>query len=548
VFVGLLVAGCTVGAPPGFSGGDHWTMPLVGPLEDGLLVTPVMVNGHGPYLFAIDPDANVTAIDKRIVEEAGLRMGQGPHRIDESDHAQVRFWAQVLNLQVGSLTIDRRDAMVVPDGTYDTEGRHLRGVIGRDVLADSLVFGFDRDHGLATLTTVKAFTPPPGATLIRYQSVSSSAAATPAVSQQEAGGGAAATLPDVIPVPRRLFSVEIGDETFAMHLDLGAAFSQLREASWAKAKLAPVDVKLHLVDEAASARDVTAAGVADVMLASSKTLSVTFVPYVDQRFETGGVEGALGLDFFRPFAVYAHWDRRMYYLKGRSDAAQTAPGRLARWGAAIPVCPHPGCVTAELVGGDAGVELHATRDPQAANHALEVFLGVAPAPGKRVGPMVIELPAGASSLTAQVPADYAGGKLVVLDVSPFPRSCAGDGGCVFVLGAPREHAVEPNAAPAPLAQRNVPLDKLHRVSGEASIPPSAEVQKAASGKKPAVAIVRICLLPDGKVDTTKVVKPSGVPAYDEQLQTTIKQTWAFAPVENDGSAMPTCTSATFLPQ
>src|SRR5438552_10541152 len=36
----LVLAGCSVGAPSGFSGGDHWTFPLVGPLEDGLLITP----------------------------------------------------------------------------------------------------------------------------------------------------------------------------------------------------------------------------------------------------------------------------------------------------------------------------------------------------------------------------------------------------------------------------------------------------------------------------------------------------------------------------
>jgi hypothetical protein len=53
----LVAAGCTVGAPPGFSAGENWTFPLVGPLENGLLITPATVKGHGPYLFAIDPDA-----------------------------------------------------------------------------------------------------------------------------------------------------------------------------------------------------------------------------------------------------------------------------------------------------------------------------------------------------------------------------------------------------------------------------------------------------------------------------------------------------------
>ena len=33
-------------------------------------------------------------------------------------------------------------------GTFDREGRRIHGVIGRDIIADSLVFGFDRDQGV----------------------------------------------------------------------------------------------------------------------------------------------------------------------------------------------------------------------------------------------------------------------------------------------------------------------------------------------------------------------------------------------------------------
>ena len=39
--VALAAGACVSGAPPGFSGGDSWAFPLVGPLEGGLLITPV---------------------------------------------------------------------------------------------------------------------------------------------------------------------------------------------------------------------------------------------------------------------------------------------------------------------------------------------------------------------------------------------------------------------------------------------------------------------------------------------------------------------------
>lgn len=548
-FASVVAAGCSVGAPPGFSSGDHWTFPLVGPLEDGVLITPVSVHGHGPYLFAIDPDANVTAIDKQLVDDAGLRMGEGPHRIDETDTGRIRLYAELLDLKVANLTIDRRDAMVFPVDLYDTEGRHLDGILGRDVLADSLVFGFDRDQGIATLSTVKAFTPPPDGIAIKYEVVSSrSSVATSDVDRQLAVGRSGAPLADVAPVPRRLATAQIGPARFAMHLDLGAAASQLPEASWAKAKLTPTEVRLHLVDEAATGRQVTTAGVADgVMIGATRTEHVTFVPFIEKRFETAGVDGALGLNFFRPYAVYASWDRSTYYLKPRRDAAATTVARLGRWGADLPRCPHPGCVSAELAASEAGVTLHVTRDREAANHALEVFFGVTPAPGKSGAPLVVALPGSADTLTTGVPAEYAGATLTVLDASPFPRRCPGEGGCIVQLGSAAGDAEpEPPGPPEPSA-RNVPADKLHRLTGEPAIPPSADVQQAAGGKPPGVAIVKVCLTADGKVTSTRLIKPSGVAAYDAQLARTIQATWTFAPVATDDKPGPVCTQVTFMP-
>src|SRR5262249_44374320 len=283
----LVATGCTVGAPPGFSGGEQWTFPLVGPLEDGVLITPATVRGHGPYLFAIDPDATTSAIDKQVVDEAQLKTSAGPKIIDETDTGQTRFYAELVDLQVASLTIARRDVMLFPVGLYDTEGRHLSGILGRDVIADSLVFGFDRDHGIAMLSTTKSFSPPPGAISISYKNLSSQSTAasgtggaTPARVAGGAGGVVAAT---VLPVPRRLATAQVGGAELAMHLDLGAATSQLPESSWGSAHLTPSDATLRLVDEAASVRRVAKAGIAaEVMLGPVKVQHVTFAPFVEQ--------------------------------------------------------------------------------------------------------------------------------------------------------------------------------------------------------------------------------------------------------------------------
>jgi len=60
------------------------------------------------------------------------------------------------------------------------------------------------------------------------------------------------------------------------------------------------------------------------------------VPYEEKRFGPSNVDGSLGLDFFRPYAVYADWDSHTFLLKPRGDAASTTTARLGRWGAALP--------------------------------------------------------------------------------------------------------------------------------------------------------------------------------------------------------------------
>jgi len=579
VLAWMAVTGCTVGAPPGFSNGEHWAVPLVGPLENGLLIVPASVNGHGPYLFAFDPDAGVTAIDKQVVDEADLPTIPGPRVADETDTGQVRFYAQMFDLKIGNLNIDRRDVMIFPVGFYDTEGRHLNGIIGRDVLSDSIVFGFDRDQGLVTLSTIKSFKAPPDAITIKYELVTSQSQAV-ASHTIEAGGGPAqggvgggrsstpasaltpnptggqtgSDLPEAVPVDRRVATAQIGNARLAMHLDLGAVASQLSESSWGDASLTPADLKLRLVDEAVTVRNVTKVGIApQVMLGPATTHHVTFAPFIEKRFGKRRVDGALGLDFFRDYAVYANWDTKAYYLKPRGDAAAMSTARLGRWGADLPACPHPGCVTADLTATGAEVTLSVVRDAPAASHALEALLGVTLANGDPAASILVELPSGTDKVTGGLPAAYAGAKLVVLDVAPFARPCAAGGGCMVSLGAGDS---SPEAGPAPAAvpvpegpppPKTVLINKLHRRTGDPAIPPDDEVQKAAAGAAIAVAIVRVCLTADGKVDTAKVVKPSSVPAYDAQLLRTIQDTWTFDPAETDGKPAPVCTQVTFLP-
>jgi TonB family protein len=200
--------------------------------------------------------------------------------------------------------------------------------------------------------------------------------------------------------------------------------------------------------------------------------------------------------------------------------------------------------------------LEVVRDPEAQNRGLEVVLTVTPAAGKSAASLIVELPRGVDKIRNPLPADYAGASLQVSDVSPFPRACVGANGCVLPLGGVTDGAAgePPPPAEAPpadgqpadrAAPKNVVLDKLHRVSGEAAIPPSDEVKKAAGDRPLGAAILRVCLAADGTVDSTKIVKSSGVSAYDEQVQRAVQATWKFSPVENGGQPERVCTTAAF---
>ena len=444
VVAGLLVAGCTAAAPLGFSQGEHWTLPLVGPLEGGTLLVPCTVNGQGPYLFLIDPDAPTSVIDQQVIEEAKLEVIHGPTRVDEAGEAHDRGYALIENWKLGDLSIDRRQVMAVPSDFYNLEGRHVNGVIGRDVISDRLTFGLDRDQGVVTLATEAVFKPQADATVIDYDSVVALS------NTMRRGNGAArvqatdnddpthigmktsreASLADVAPVPRRVAIAAINGAQVKVHLDFGAPVSQLREDLWPKAKLTAAVAQLRLIDEVASVRVLDRAAPADVTLFGANGHS-TFVPYIEQRFASNKVAGSLGLDFFRGYTVFAHWSDEKLYLRPRGDREATAVARIGRWGAAIPKCAHPGCVSATVTTTTLAVKLDIQRDPEAPNLPIEVYLGVTPAEGHHASNLIAELPANAASITGAVPLDYQGALLTVLDASPYLRPCDGPAGCVF---------------------------------------------------------------------------------------------------------------------
>jgi len=430
-----LSSSCVVGAPPGFSAGDRWTFPLVDPLDNGLLVTPVMIHGKGPYLFAIDPEATTSIIDERIAIDAGLRMDKGySTRLRGDDGVRRgRFNAELRDIRIGSLAIEVRRAIVVPHETLSGLGRDIRGVLGRNVIADSLVFGFDRDRGLAWLQTVASFTPHPGATRIDYTT-------------SRAEGNRATEL---------MTHADVGGKSLAVDLTLGSVASRLRPALWPALGLGAATRAIVENDATGARREVPL---------SSTPARIALGPVVNEHVAVGAyvnldevpstslfLDGTLGLDFFAPFRVTADWNEHAVFLEPRGDAAAQTPTRVGRW-ADLAACAHVGCVTVALVEPGAppaapaaaapgytapsdapatpapAFVLHVARDP-GATMALEVRFRAAARPD--LPDLVVELPAGAPELLAQVRGDLHGVRYDVIDASPFAVPCANPAeGCV----------------------------------------------------------------------------------------------------------------------
>jgi hypothetical protein len=551
--------GCSTGAPPGFSGGDSWIIPLIGPLEDGPLLVPAFVNDKGPFVFAIDTDAHVSIIDEDVLAATKAHTGEGPRLLDESDTERNKFYAEILSWKLGPLTVQGpKPAQIVGRGTFDIDGRRVHGVIGRDIVADSLVWSIHRSDGIVVLATQKTFKAPAGWTPIKYTKLYGQ---IPNAETQ--------------PVARRLVNATINGQTFALHVDFGATTSQLRPRSWDRAKLVKGEADIGLVDEVGILRRSKQTGHAEsVAVGAASTKDVVFVPYIDRRWLDQDIEGALGLGFFKPYDVIVNWDQDTIYLRPHdAKKLMTIGSRRGRWmSKTLDSCREVACVKVSAIdplAGKApeqlppkhpGIVISIVRDPSMKEFDLEVLLGVVPAEGKpALKWLVANLPAGTDRAMTHLSPDYIGATFTVLDASPFPRPCPATGACVDALTPPYELAPTSADAPnevAPPTSANASNEVAptviegNRIAGEKSIPPDdllrVEISQSGKGSHEIITSVRFCLDETGTPQDVALIKSSSYPAYDTKILDRIRTTWRYTPYQVNGVPTAVCTRITFI--
>lgn len=328
----LCTSACVVGAPPGFSSGDLWTVPMVAPLENDLLLVPVSIDGEGPFLFMVDPDSPSSSIESSLQSSLNLYASRAATQVQNEDDHLVRIvLAEVKKMTVGTLSIRNMKVRVHDDATFWSGGRRVRGILGRDVISDSLIYSFDRDRGMMYIGTQGHLKVPKDAMPLGF---------TQSYSRHR----------------RYLASFKINRKhKVTMHLDLGARTSMLWPALIKEYKLPTLPVQAELVDEYGTRRVVNSGTMAGILTAKkTETNAVVMLPYQDKRLEPEELDGIIGQNFWSKYNVTVNWHHKKFWMQPRStDLASLSKERIARWGDQLAGCANPACIQVHLNGGPA---------------------------------------------------------------------------------------------------------------------------------------------------------------------------------------------------
>lgn len=368
---------CAASPPLGYNTGDrvNWDIPLVAPLDGAKLVVPAMIHGQGPFLFSLEPDSQVSIIDRGVADalqlftppDSWVRVRAGNDQYDR------RRPYEVMDFVAGDLKIRNVRMYSAKAGSMQYRGMPLAGVLGTDLLSRSIVLDIDRDRGVVHLTLSGHHSEPVQASRI------------------------AGRVHKILSIRKVVVPVAIagarGKAQFDLAVDLGAA----RTAIWPK----------HLPGYRTQ-----------LALGATQVQGVDLAPFNDRRIEQNDIDGVLGQDVLGRYRVVVDQDKRILWLARRApDIHALTADRLSRWGDTFARCQTVGCVTIEPGMGDA---LMLRRDPRAPSQPFDVVLqgldeNGQPLPGL-MRARVSEAGPGAAGQLASLPGQAANYRVV--DASP----------------------------------------------------------------------------------------------------------------------------------
>jgi serine/threonine protein kinase len=118
--------------------------------------------------------------------------------------------------------------------------------------------------------------------------------------------------------------------------------------------------------------------------------------------------------------------------------------------------------------------------------------------------------------------------------------------------APAPVPTPPPAAAAPLATQNVAPTVLdaNRIGGDKEISPddATKTEISRAGVESINGSFKLCVAPDGTINTVSLLKSTGFVAYDTKIQNVIRRSWRYKPFIVNGKPAPVCTAVRFVYQ
>ncbi|HMG56454.1 MAG TPA: energy transducer TonB, partial [Kofleriaceae bacterium] len=108
----------------------------------------------------------------------------------------------------------------------------------------------------------------------------------------------------------------------------------------------------------------------------------------------------------------------------------------------------------------------------------------------------------------------------------------------------------PTAPPVPTQTVAPTVLDANRISGDKEISPDPTTQTeiSRSGVETIAGSFKICLTPEGTINTVTLLKSTGFPAYDGKIQQTIRRSWRYRPFMVNGKPAQVCTAVRFVYQ
>lgn len=417
----ILVTACAA-APPVYykSGGTHWTIPIVNPVDNDQVIVPVMLQGKGPYLFIVDPYA-LPAIDRGLAEELGLYLQTNSagdpwlEFFNQRDERVERAFYEVLSMSVGNLELYKTRLLGVPKGSLRVGDTPIQGILGGWLLTSTIILDVDRDAGLLHLVLTGTGSRPSRAEGVRGR-----------VYHEE------------------LFVMaKVGKERreLEFRVDVGSRWS----AIWPRLAQELEFVFGHpeeRIDSLGCAATVPSpGGLLKFHIGDAISTVLAFGAWLDKRDRQVDFDGVLGQDFLSRFRTVLDRDQKVVWLAPRDrNLATHRSERIARWGGAFAGCAAAGCATVTVEAAAQGglPRLVVTRDPTLGAQRYAVVLEPIDPNGKPIAAHLLRvtLEPGTPAVSPVEPSLAAplaaGATYRVVDVSPFPTPCA-SGECFAVV-------------------------------------------------------------------------------------------------------------------